>query len=106
MEVKYQEMLDLIKQNVLEVEPTAQVLLYGSRARGDANKDSDWDVLVLSNKDRLSFKEEEQFMDHICELMVKTGQAIQLFANGYKDWHQRHSITPFYKSVQSEAILL
>lgn len=60
MEVKYQEMLDLFKQNVLEVEPTAQVLLYGSRARGDANK----------------------------------------------DWHQRHSITPFYKSVQSEAILL
>ena len=71
MEVKYQEMLDLFKQNVLEVEPTAQVLLYGSRARGDANKDSDWDVLVLSNKDRLSFKEEEQFMDHICDLMVK-----------------------------------
>ncbi len=106
MHVSYQQMTDLIKRNVLEVEPSARVLLYGSRARGDAHEDSDWDILVLSSKDRLTFKEEEQFMDHICDVMVQTGQAIQLFAYGAKDWHQNHSITPFYKSVQSEAVLL
>ena len=53
-----------------------------------------------------AFKDEEKFMDHMCELMVETGQAIQLFAYGKKDWHSNHSITPFYKNVQSEAILL
>ena len=92
-------MLNLIKQNVHEVEPTAEVWLYGSRVRGEAREDLDWDVLVLSAKDKLSFKEEEQFMDHICNLMVTTGQAIQLFAYGAKDWHTRHSITPFYQNV-------
>ena len=45
-------------------------------------------------------------MDHICDVIVKTGQAIQLFAYGMKDWHSRHSITPFYQNVQSEAVLL
>ena len=25
--------------------------LFGSRARGDANPDSDWDILLLINKD-------------------------------------------------------
>lgn len=95
-----------IRQNVREVEPTARVWLYGSRARGDAREDSDWDVLVLSAKDKLSFKEEEAFMDHICDLIVETGQVIQLFAYGTKDWHTRHSVTPFYQSVQSEAIPL
>ena len=29
------------------------VLLYGSRARGDANEDSDWDVLILLDKDKI-----------------------------------------------------
>ena len=106
MRIDFQTMQNLIKQNVHEVEPTAQVWLYGSRVRGQAREDSDWDVLVLSAKDRLSFREEEQFMDHICDLIVKTGQAIQLFAYGAKDWHARHAITPFYQSVQSEAILL
>ena len=106
MKVNEQTMSELIKQNVHEIDNTAQVWLYGSRARGEAREDSDWDVLVLSQKDKLTFKEEEKFMDHICELMVKTGQAIQLFAYGMKDWHTRHSITPFYKSIQSDAILL
>lgn len=106
MKVDYQTMSEQIKQNVHEVDATAQVWLYGSRARGEAREDSDWDVLVLSSKDKLTFKEEETFMNHICELMVETGQAIQLFAYGMKDWHANHSVTPFYKNVQSEAILL
>ena len=106
MKVDYQTMLELIKQNVHEVDAAAQVWLYGSRARGEAHDDSDWDILVLSPKEKLTFKEEEQFMDHICDVIVKTGQAIQLFAYSIKDWHSRHSITPFYQNVQSEAVLL
>ena len=106
MPIDYQTMLCKIKQNVHETDPMAQVLLYGSRARGEARDDSDWDVLVLSPKDKLDFKEEERFMDHICDLMVETGQVIQLFAYGQKDWHERHSMTPFYHSVQAEAIRL
>lgn len=105
-DLDFKKMADLIKKNVKEVDDTAEVWMYGSRVRGDAHTESDWDVLVLSKKERLTFKEEEMFMDHICELMVETGQAIQLFAYGSKDWHTRHSITPFYKSVQTEAVRL
>lgn len=101
----YQWMLRQIKQNVHEVDPDAEVWLYGSRARRDARDDSDWDVLVLSPKASLSFKEEEAFMDHMCDLIVETRQAIQLFAYGKEDWHRR-SVTPFYKNVQSDAIRL
>ena len=99
---EYGRMLRLIKQNVHEVEADAEVWLYGSRARRDARRD----VLVLSSKPKLTFKEEEAFMDHMSDLMVETGQAIQLFAYGKKDWHTRHYFTPFYKSIQSEAIRL
>ena len=62
-ETAYQRMLQRIKQNVHEVEPEAEVWLYGSRARRDARADSDWDVLVLSSKASLTFREEEAFMD-------------------------------------------
>ncbi|MCR4826365.1 MAG: nucleotidyltransferase domain-containing protein, partial [Bacteroidales bacterium] len=46
-------MRDSIKANVLEVNPNAEVWLYGSRARGTAREDSDWDVLVLTPDDSL-----------------------------------------------------
>jgi hypothetical protein len=36
MEIDYHKMLKLIKRNVQQVEPTAQVYLYGSRARQTA----------------------------------------------------------------------
>lgn len=38
---------DTIKSTVRSMLPDARVLLFGSMARGDANTDSDYDVLVI-----------------------------------------------------------
>ena len=99
-------MKERIKNNVLEVDPGAEVWLYGSRSRGTAREDSDWDVLVLSPKHSLSVKEEGIFIDHMTDLIIETGQVIHLFAYGQADWHGRHRITPFYQNVSREAIRL
>ncbi len=40
--------LSVIKSRVLQVDPEAKVLLFGSRARGTATEESDWDVLILT----------------------------------------------------------
>jgi len=36
-----------IKESVREVEPESEIMLFGSRARGDERADSDWDLLIL-----------------------------------------------------------
>ena len=41
------EITDMISQRVHQNEPTAKVMLFGSRARGDSRPDSDWDVIIL-----------------------------------------------------------
>ena len=45
-----QEILNTIKSTVHSLIPDARVLLFGSRARGDFNKQSDFDVLVITKK--------------------------------------------------------
>jgi len=44
--MKREELLLRVKRVVHEVEPDAEVILYGSRSRGDALSDSDWDFLI------------------------------------------------------------
>jgi predicted nucleotidyltransferase len=41
------ELLDRVKQTVHTIEPAADIILYGSRARGNAQAKSDWDFLIL-----------------------------------------------------------
>ena len=99
-------MQEKIKANVLEVDPDAEVWLYGSRARGTARSDSDWDVLVLSPRQHFTTTDESRFIEHMCELIVETGEVVQLFAYSKDDWHKRHRITPFYQNVQHDAVRL
>ena len=63
------EFLQAVKQSVQEIDPQAEVWLFGSRARGDARPDSDWDFLVLTEKpvDRVY---KRTMRDHLRELRL------------------------------------
>ena len=42
-----------IKKIVKECDPLAKIYLYGSRAKGTARSDSDWDLIILLTKEQL-----------------------------------------------------
>ena len=42
-----------------EIDNTAEVILYGSRARGDDKQDSDWDVMILLKQKNVDEKVEQ-----------------------------------------------
>jgi len=47
--------IQTLKRQIL---PNEKVILFGSQARGDAREDSDWDLLVLLNKEKRNFIED------------------------------------------------
>ena len=51
------KLLAEIKKRVLQTEPDAKVILYGSYARGDANEESDIDLLILVEREVLSYQD-------------------------------------------------
>lgn len=52
------QVMQEIGRTARSVAPMAKrILLFGSQARGDAREDSDWDVLVLLDKDRIRLED-------------------------------------------------
>ena len=93
----------MIAKWVHEVDPMAEVYLFGSRARGDYKKDSDWDLLILTNYP-VTLKDEQRFRHHLIPLELETEEAFSIFVYEKKDWETRHTITPFYQNVTREVI--
>lgn len=80
-------------------------LLFGSRARGEASKDSDWDILIVLPKDRLEQKDYDQVSFPLVELGWSLGEQINPIVYTRREW-EASSITPFYDNVQRDAISL
>ncbi len=95
-----------IKKCILDINPTAEVYLYGSRARGDAIKESDWDILILLNDINFSRSDERLFRESVFDLELNYDEIISIIAFSKNDWFTKHSVTPFYENVMKEGVKL
>lgn len=96
------KILTEIKRTVTKEYPDALIILYGSRARGDYRMDSDWDLLILLNQDRITNDIEETITNPLYDLEIDYGQVISPMIYSIKDWNNIYSITPFFKNVMRE----
>jgi predicted nucleotidyltransferase len=101
-----QHIIQLIRQKVNEIDSTAEVILYGSRARGDNKRDSDWDVMILLKQKNVDKKIEQTFRHNLLDLELEIGVPISVFVYSKSDWEGKYSITPLFKSIKKEGILI
>ena len=100
------EILNQIKRIITEQEPRAKIYLYGSRSRGTAKNYSDWDLLILVNKDKISPEDEQKITYPLYDLEFDTGEVISPMIYSETEWNTKYKITPFYQNVMREGILL
>lgn len=98
--------LNQIKEIVKAKEPLAKIYLYGSRSRGTAKDDSDWDLLILLNEDSISSEIEREIAYPLYDLEFDTGEVISPMIYSEKEWNSKFKVTPFYQNVMKEGILL
>ncbi|MCQ2369600.1 MAG: nucleotidyltransferase domain-containing protein [Paludibacteraceae bacterium] len=79
--------------------------LYGSQARGEARPDSDWDLLVLIDKDILRGNDYDSITYPLTTLGWDIGAKINPILYTKKEWESYH-FTPFYHNVQQDKVEL
>ena len=97
------EVTDMISARVRKSEPTAKVMLFGSRARGDARSDSDWEVMVLIREEAVAKR--WNMSGDLIDLGWDIDKMINPIVYTQSEWAKR-SFTPFYKNVMRDKIEL
>ncbi len=99
---KFNSILQKIKASVHTTEPDATLILYGSYVRGNYREDSDVDLLILLNKDKVTWFDEKRITYPLYEIEYDTGVIISTIVLSKKVWESKHKISPFYHNVTKE----
>lgn len=95
-----------IKDIVRRHEPGAEVLLFGSVARGTHDEESDYDILVLVNAP-LSIVRQNDIRASVFDWELGVGIVVSLMFRDRSQWNSpRGRISPFHKNVERDAVIL
>ena len=81
-----------------------KVILYGSYARGDYNKDSDIDILIVVSDDINPIEIEESLSDLLFEILLNENELCSVRAIPEKLFKEYNS--PFLLNVKEEGVLI
>lgn len=103
----YNKILNEIRKlaNRLFANLPASVYLYGSRARGEADDNSDWDIIIIADDSIASNDAFERFAFPFTEIGWHLGEQITPLLYSKSEWNAERD-TAFYLNVETDAIRL
>ena len=97
--------ISFIKDTVHEYDATAKVVLFGSRARGSARSDSDWDVIIIVDKERIGMSEYSEYAYPLYSAGLDMGCEINVVVYTKRQW-EHGGPTLFKHNVIEEGVVL
>jgi predicted nucleotidyltransferase len=102
--VQRAELLERVKQAVYAVEPEADIMLYGSRARGDAHAESDWNFLILLDG-VVDDARTDAIRHRLYEIAWDCGEVLCSIVRTRQEWNSSlQQATPFAKILREQGI--
>jgi len=99
-------LLEQVKTAVHSLVPNAEIILYGSRARGTARTDSDWDFLILlpASRDKTL---ENQIKDRLYDVELETDTVLSSIIRSKQEWlSSRYAILPLRQQIEQDGVPL
>lgn len=91
---------------IKSIDPSADLILYGSRARGDAKEESDYDFIILTDR-AVTLEQEDVFRRELYPLELETGAVFTIMLANKSDWNSAlYREMPFRQNVERDGISL
>jgi predicted nucleotidyltransferase len=98
--------IEAFYQLIKESFKVKKFILFGSRARGEADVYSDIDLLVLTEKPK-DMKERYMISEYSADINVEYGVAISCLYMNEKDWESEDQVNPLLKqNIEREGVVL
>lgn len=95
-----------IKNIVQRVEPDATIILFGSYARGEQNINSDIDLLILINKEKMTWEDEKRITYPLYNFQFMENIPISPVVKTKTEWELKFRNTDFYLNINDDGIQL
>lgn len=101
-----EKVLSKIKETLSKNMPKdGKAILFGSRARGDNRADSDWDILIVLDKEHLDNNDYLHVSYPLTLLGTDINEEINPIMYTKQQWEANH-FTPFFHNVNKEGKVL
>jgi len=101
-----ESLLEQVKRAVSEMEPDAEIILYGSRAREDSRVQSDWDFLVLLDGP-VDDERTDKIRHRLYEIEWESDEVLCCIVRSRQEWNSSlWKNMPFRQNVEQEGISL
>jgi len=103
---KTSSLLKRVQDEVHSLLPGADIILYGSQARLEADLESDWDFLILLDQ-HPDQKIVADLRDRLYELELESDTVLSTIVRSRDEWNSElYSILPFKEIVERDGVVL
>lgn len=104
---KYNRVIEAIRTKAKETLPEgSEVRLFGSRARGEARADSDWDLLILiPGSEKTSWTELRAYAHPFYDIELDMEEEMNIIVHTFDGWENLRYL-PLRHNIDKEGVLL
>ncbi len=98
------QLIHKLKSLVSVYDKNAEIILFGSRARGDWHEESDWDFLILIDLESIEKFKDSLRNEILNEIELPFNESVFVIVKNKIDWEENFSVTPLFYNISEEGI--